>query len=396
MAPLRPFDPARDDAAVRRILCLAFGGTPEGIGGYFDLVGREAMRVLDEGSATPAACLARIPMGHWIGGRSVASTGIGAVGVAPESRGGKRALRLMESAVRESASEGVPLLSLYASTQSLYRQVGFEQAGSKFEVRIPLRQLTSGSRDGTIEEVEALVDGVPNPRLVDCYNRFARAFEGCLDRGPFIWKRIQRNREQSYTGFATVGDDGSVEGYCFLGQVRREGGRHDIVLSDCAFTSARAAHRLLGLLRDFTSMGLTLSFTSGPCHPLVTLLPQQWIEMVFREYWMIRIARFDRAIADRGYAPSVRTAVEIGVTDAIIPENAGCWRLEVGDGRGSVTRSAGAAAFRCDVRTWAAIYTGFLSPRQAILLGLAEGSDEAAAALGGVFAGTAPWMVDHF
>ncbi len=398
MTSLRPFDLLRDDLPARRAIALAFGGTPEGINAYFDLVGRENLRVLDEGSAPIAACLARIPMGHWFGGRSVETIGIAAVAVAPEARGAKRALTLMRGAVTDVAAAGTPLLSLYASTQSLYRHVGFEQAGSKFEVRVPLRQLTTGTRDLPIEQVETMIDGAPNARLVACQRAFAARFEGPLDRGPFIWKRVQQNRDQQFTGFAVVpdGPGGAIEGYLFLGQVRRDTGRFDVVLSDCAFTTRRAALRLLGLLRDFTTMGLTLSFTGGPCHPLVTLLPQQWIEMSFKDYWMIRIAHLERAIAARGYAPGIAAETAIAVDDDLVAANAGTWRLAVRDGGASASRTNAAAHFRCDIRTLAAIYSGFLSPRQAILLGMAEGDDHAAATLGAIFAGTAPWMPEHF
>lgn len=393
----RPYDADRDAAAFSRILVLAFGGTPDGAAGYLDLVGRTNARVLDEGGQ-PVASLARIPMGHWFGGRVVPTVGIAAVGVPPERRGGGRALALMRAAVREAADEGSALLSLYASTQALYRQVGFEQAGSKYETRLPLRQLDVGTRDLPLEPVDALIDGAPNERLVRCYRRYASAFEGCLERGPFIWKRIQQNRDQAYHGFAVVpdGPGGEVEGYVFLGQVRRDGGRHDVVLSDCAFTTRRAAMRLLGMLRDLTPMGLTLSMTGGACHPLVPLLPQQWIEVVFREYWMVRIASLEAAVAARGFAPTTRLDTTIEVTDEVVPANAGTWRLVVEGGRGRVERSTARALVRCPIGTLGSIFTGFLSPWQAILLGMAEGDEAAARTLGGAFAGSAPWMVDMF
>ncbi|MBL9118283.1 MAG: GNAT family N-acetyltransferase [Phycisphaerae bacterium] len=398
MHSLRPFDAKRDTAAISRAITLAFAGTPDGVLGYFDLVGRENLRVLDEGPAAPTACLARIPMGHWFGGRVVPTIGIAAVAVAPEARGSGRAKSLMEEAVREAARDGTPLLSLFASTQALYRKVGFEQAGSKFETSMPLRQLHTGTRALSIEPVTALMHGNPNERLVRCYQRYASAFEGCLERGPFIWKRIQQNRDQTFHGFAVVpdGPGGDVEGYVFIGQVRRDGGRHDVVLSDLAFTTERAALRLLGLLSDYTTMGLTLSFIGGPCHPLVALLPQQWIEMQFKDYWMVRIADLGAAVNARGFASSIELDIVLDVSDDLVPANAGRWRLRVSGGLGSVARTDSPAVFHSDIRALAAIYTGFLSPKQAVLLGHARGDERAARALGGAFAGTAPWMVDHF
>jgi predicted acetyltransferase len=398
MSHLRPMDPDRDVPALTRTLAVSFAGTPEGVLSYLELVGRENMRVLDEGEPTITACLASIPMGHWFGGRVVRTAGIAAVAVAPEARGKKRALALMQEAVREAAQAHTPLLSLYASTQTLYRQVGFEQAGSKFETRVPLRQLSGGTRDLPIESVEAMVNDDPNARLERCYRQYASRFEGCLERSPFIWKRIQESRDQPYQGFAVVpdGPGTDVEGYVFVGQARRDSGRHDVMLSDCAFTTRRAAMRILGFLRDFASMGLTLSFSGGPCHPLVMLLPQQWIEMSFKDYWMIRIGDLERAIEDRGFAPCVNAEVVVHIDDELIAANAGVWRLRVSDGRGHIERCAMQPQFRCDIRTLASIYAGFLSPSQAILIGAAAGHDDAAAALSGAFAGTAPWMVDHF
>ncbi|MFO0828316.1 MAG: GNAT family N-acetyltransferase [Phycisphaerales bacterium] len=390
----RRFDPGRDEAAVRRILCLAFGGTNDGVGSYLDLVGRDSMRVLDDGGEHVPACLARIPMGQYFGGRSVPMVGIAAVGVAPEARGARRALALMQGCVRELAAERMPLSCLYASTQALYRHVGFEQAGSKFEFRIPLRQLTEGTRDVPIVAIESADD-----RVKACYREYAARFDGMLDRGPFIWSRVKQSRDAVFHGFAVVphGADGPIEGYLYFAQHRRDGGRHDVSLSDLAFTTPRAGLRLLGLLRDFTSMGLTLSFTGGPSHPLVVLLQQQWVEASLREWWMLRIVDLERAIEARGYAPATTVDVVIDVTDELVPANAGRWTIEVANGHGGAHRHAAAGpAVRTNARGLAAMYSGFMSPMHAALVGLAEGPAEALERLGAAFAGNGPWMPDHF
>jgi predicted acetyltransferase len=400
MGRIRPFEYDRDEAPLRRIVARAFGGPDDAIAAYFELVGREHLRVLDETPGGPqiAAGLARMTMGHWFGGRSVPCLGIAAVAVAPEARGGGRARELMRGIVREAHDEGTPLLSLYASTQALYRQVGFEQAGTRCEFRVPLRQLTGGSRDGAIEEVHALVDDEPNPRLVACYRAFAERFDGMLDRSRFVWSRIQRHREHSYHGLAFVpeGPGGPIEGYVFLAHVRRDDGRFDIAMSDCAFATPRAGQRILGLLRDYASMGVTLTFFGGASHPLLMLLPQQWFDVQVREYSMLRIARFADAIAARGYAPTSTGSVVCAVEDDLVAENTGRFEITVREGRGVARPTTATPAFSADIRTWASIYAGFLAPRQATLLGLAEGDDAAARALGGFFAGSSPWMTDMF
>lgn len=63
--------------------------------------------------------------------------GVAGVGVAPEARGLGTAAELMRCALREMHAAGFPISGLYPAAQKLYRSVGYEQAGSRFEVRIP-------------------------------------------------------------------------------------------------------------------------------------------------------------------------------------------------------------------------------------------------------------------
>lgn len=418
MPHLRPYSAARDDFAVRRMLTLSFAGSFDGAAAYLDVAGRENLRVLvegdaDDGASAPNACLARIPMGQFFGGARVPMVGIAAVAVPPEARGGQRARQLMESCIRELAAERTTLACLYASTQSLYRKVGFEQAGGKFETRFPLRQLTDGTRDLPIEPFDSMgpnaeawtrcaTTGVPDPRLERCYRAFAARFNGMLDRGPYIWRRTHQNRDSTFHGFAVVpgGPGTEIEGYVFLTEDRAAGGRFDVRLSDLAFTTDRGARRILGLLRDFTSMGLSLSFIGGHCHPIVPFLGQQWIEVSLRDYWMLRIVDAERALALRGYAPSVRLDVPIDIADDLVPSNAGMWRFRVQDGRGSLVRAPAAASGEprvcMTIRGLASIYSGHMNARQAALLGLAAGPDDLLTALDAAFAGGTPWMADHF
>jgi predicted acetyltransferase len=48
------------------------------------------------------------------------------------------------------------------------------------------------------------------------------------------------------------------------------------------------------------------------------------------------------------------------------------------------------------MRGLASLYSGFRSPLELAIAGLATGSEEQLLALEPVFAGSAPWMTDHF
>lgn len=390
-----PFGPPMDDGDVQaaaRMLSLAFAASPEGASQWIDRAGREHLRILRDEQG-PGACFMRVPMGQYFGGRSVPMVGIAGVAVPPERRGSGLAISLMREALREIARERAPLSTLYASTQALYRQVGYEQAGHRFLYRFPLDRL--GVRERAMA-VKALAEDAQQA-IVACASEFARAFDGTLDRGPYCWGRVRANRDERYDGFGVFADDGSLEGYVFLTQRRKvETGRAEITISDLAFTTARAGRRLLGLLADFATVGDDALLFAGPIHPLCTLMPQQRFSVEKRDYWMLRIVNLPAAIEARGFPCACRGAVTLDVRDDLLPENAGRWTISVADGRGRAEPGRDGPTLRLDIRGVAAIYSGFYSVRQAALVGLVEGDEDAFNRAEAVFPTSTPWMIDMF
>ena len=399
-APVRldAFDAARDSDSVARLMSIAFAGPRDRIVQYVSAVGDEKIRTvrLNPGDAHASACLARIDAGQYFGGRIVPMAGVAAVAVAPECRGGGLALGMMGAALREAREQGYPISTLYASTQTLYRQLGYEQAGHRFRHVVDLARL--GVRDrsmsvrGLTEQHESAVRA--------CYGAFARTLDGMLDRNEFLWGRTRAWRDTAYDGFGVFDPgSGALEGYVFLTQNRDPvSGRHDLAISDAAFSTPRAGRRLLGFLADFSSMALHAELFGGPSHPLTALMPQQVFRTERKDWWMVRLLDVAKAVAARGYAPGVGASVSLRLSDGLLPENAGGWRLEVEGGRGRLERESapGAGAVSMDVRAFASLYSGFVTATQAALLGWVEGPAERVASLDGVFAGATPSMVDMF
>jgi predicted acetyltransferase len=300
----------------------------------------------------------------------------------------------MQEAMRELAEEGMALSGLYASTQPLYRQVGFEQAGHWFGVRIPLHRIDVKAHG---RSVRPLTD-TDTHAVQECYRGFAARFNGPLDRGPYVWRRVRVFRDEAFHGFGIEGPHG-LDGYLYLAQRRKpETGRHDVALTDLVFLSADAGRALLAFLADFATVGDDALFTAGPVHPALALLEQQKYDVQRREYWMLRIVDVERAIAARGYARPVTATLRLELSDDLIARNAGAWAVRVEGGRGVAIRDAtpSAPTIRCSVRGLAAMYTGFFTGREAALAGLAEGQDEALDTATAVFSGGAPWMTDMF
>lgn len=383
-----------DVPTLARIITLAFAGNTESVTKWLTEHGLQHLRVLRDGDVIPAM-LRRIDMGQYFGGRCVGLMGIAGVGTAPEHRGRGYARRMMEMIVREAFEQGVPLGGLYASTQALYRQSGFEQAGHRFLTKIPVARLVG---IGKARRVVALTES-DHPRVEAVYKKYASLWPGALERAPYGWTRIRKMWDSEYQGFGVLDEAGELGGYLYLSQARDAAtGRQELTLSDIAFTSADHAHALIGLLADFEPMANTVTIGGGPMHPLVTLLPQQRYEVKLKDYWMLRVINVAKAIEDRGYSSAVRGAVTLAVRDDVVPANAGSWRVEVEAGRASAKRggAGGVGRVACDIKGLAAMYSGLYTPRQAALLGLCEGDDAGFDVLGAAFAQGTPWMTDHY
>lgn len=379
-----------------RILHHAFASTPESCEKWMRDAGLEHFRAACAAQDGPiSASLLRIPMGQFFLGKSVKMLGIAGVGVAPEARGAGIARRMMADALVEAASEGWALSGLYASTQALYRQVGYEQAGYQFRVRIPVHRIDVRPKEPQVRPLTPDHDA----DVRACYRAFATCFTGPLDRGPYVWKRTRTWRDTVYAGFG-VFNGNDLEGYVYLAQ--RPGahpyGKHDVVVSDIAFTTPRAARRLLGFLADFATMGDDVVLQAGPLHPLMSLMHAHTFTMEKQEYWMLRIVDLPSALSQRGYHPSARGVVQLDIQDEIIHSNRGSWTISVERGHADIKKENQVRpTVRATTQALVPLYSGLYTARQLRLMGWIEGDDAAIDAADGVFMGAGtPWMGDFF
>jgi len=362
-------------------------------GEWLARVGRDNVRVVRDG-ATVVGGLVLIPMGQWFGGRSVPMTGVAAVAVLPEHRGRQAATELMRGAVREMRAAGTPISALYPATQPLYRAVGYERAGVEYRTEVQAQSMRGGDRTATLRAATA----ADEPAIDECERRRARAGNGCLDRGPYVWERIRRPRVGAVSGYVVDGDAG-VEGYVYYVTREVTVGHTDFALwcPDVAATTARAARRIVGFFADHASMTGEIGWRGSPGDPLLAVLREQHAVTVKAwNTWMLRIVDVASALAARGYAPGVAGEIHLDVVaDEVLPENVGKWTVRVGDGGAQVERG-GRGAVRCGIRGLAALYSGFQSANDLRASGFVEGDDASIAAASAVFAGPTPWMADHF
>jgi predicted acetyltransferase len=324
--------------------------------------------------------------------------GIAGVGVAPHARGRGVAKSLLIATLeelRQKTDESAPLAGLYASTTTLYRSCGFEQAGTAMWWSAPLASFPRGDRALACKRLPPRT----HEPLHAAYETRAKNWTGHLDRTNAIWERIvdpsgaAHNAEDAYAYI--VGDPNLPEGYIVFQQKSSSDSLHfRVVVRDVVMSSHAAAQRILGLLHDLRSLADEITWRGCAADPLLSLLPEQTHSVRRHERWMLRVLDVERALAARGYPP-VRAEVHLAVHDAHFAENRGRRIFTVEDGHGS-SKSGGRGDVAIDVRGLAALYSGFATPHTLRAAGLLDGPDEATSTLATIFAGPEPWCADHY
>ncbi|HYO73290.1 MAG TPA: GNAT family N-acetyltransferase [Archangium sp.] len=382
----------RENIAAEDIRAQAFALTPEEARGWQQKVeaGEAQLHVLREGGSV-AATIVLIPMGQWFNGRRVPMVGIGGVAVAPERRGQGTATRLMRTALRELRSQGTPLASLYPATQPLYRRVGFEQSGSRHEIRAQLHGLDFQERTLALRPVtEADV-----PALRDVYRRHAQRQQGWIDRTAYTWSRVTHPRGETAYGYLVEGSAG-IEGYVYLSRrVVSQGRWQELNLTDIVALTPAAGRRLLSFLGDHRSMAQEVVWRGGPADPLLFLLREQTYEVKLLLHWMLRLLDVPAVLQARGYPAGLSGALHLEVDDDLFPENRGRFVLDVANGEAEV-RPGGDGDVRLHVRALASLYSGFLSPAALLSTGALEADEPSLRTATAIFSGPPPAMPDMY
>jgi predicted acetyltransferase len=382
-------------AALVRILCRAFNTSSEQGDLYRRRIGDEHFRVAKVGDAVQGG-LALIPKGQFFGSRSVPMTGIAAVAVAPEARGGLVATAMMRAVMQELYADGVALSALYPASEPLYRKAGFEHAGGRYELSIPLASIGIKPDDVPVRELVA-DDPDDRMRVRAVYEHRALRNNGNLDRVQSSWDQLTEVKEGApVTGFL-IGPDYDPWGYCFLRYEKLPPARFDysVRVTDHAVLNGAAGRRMLALLASHASQGDRAIVQVGPTDPLFALLPEQHYRLRLLDHWMLRIVHLPTALVARGYGPGRNAELHLEITDDLLTENSGRWVLTVEDGHGRVA-AGGDGNLRLDVNALAPLYSGQLGARTLEAMGWLQGEDEAVRQAASLFDGPAPWMNDAF
>lgn len=377
-----------EEAPLRDILTQCFDFPVARWQPYMDLAGAENFRVVRREGRVVGGLLILF-MGQWFGGRVIPMGGIAAVGVPPERRGSGIAHTLMARTLMELREQEIPLSALYASTQHLYRGVGYEQGGTFCLYAMPASSFPRGDRALLVEPVDAS----KHESFHALYREWASPMNGMLARNRPIWERAVRPDEGPVFGYR-IGEPDAPVGYLIYSHQGRDQG-HDMKVRDWAALTPAAHARLQTLLADHRSVVNDIVWKGPPVDPLLCAPEEQRYKHRACERWMLRIVDLSAALEQRGYPEGVEARLHLKVDDDLLAGNRGRFILDVSGGRGTI-KPGGDGGLRCNVRGLVPLYTSMLVPQELARIGWIEGDNSTLATAARIFAGPQPWMSDGF
>lgn len=397
------YRPLGDDEALReawaRSGSLAFRNDPDQILEYLNRVDRDRWcRALTDEHDTLAATLMRTRIGMYICGGRVSAESVGFVSVPPEWRGRRVSVALMREHLLEAHREGSALSVLYSARARLYRGVGYETAGRRNMIEVPIRSVGPRSLDGADDVRVREMCASDLDALKSLYSSCVRGFNGALDRDEWFWAYTLGAYGKRMRPAFVFERDGQMTGYVVLvtgDHIGRKRGS-ELHIYDLQFRDAPTARAIVRFLTGFTSTRGTMLMPGDTSHPLFDHLDELWHQVIGTDLWMLRIVDVERAVSERGYSSCLSGGVVVEIEDDLLGHNQGVWSIEVGSGKGAASRTNEPARVRLSIGAFASIFSGFVSASQMHLNGRLEGDPEAVGVLDGLFAATTPWMIDDF
>ncbi len=194
----------------------------------------------------------------------------------------------------ELHSEGLAIASLYASTQYLYRTVGFEQAGTQTNLSIPIASIHCNDRALQAHRFLSPPLGVLQ-RIAEAR---AEISNGNIQRTEGLWQRLLKPYDCSGTITYVIGDIDAAQGFAiFRSGARERSHPQPLISTDVVALTGAASRRLLTLVRDHRSMCDSFEWFGPPDDTLPLFANEQFVKVKAMMRWLLRIVSLPAALA---------------------------------------------------------------------------------------------------
>ena len=286
--------------------------------------------------------------------------GVLAVAVMPHVRGAGVGSAMMKFGIREYFERGYELASLYAFKESFYRAFGYETTGLRYRISVDMNVFPRVKATLPIRQLGA--DSIDIIR--DCYHTFAHKRSGLNLRHGIQWDRILP--KDSMRTIYAAGDP--VEAYAILQHNVEFWADQEIV--EFVWTTKRGYDSILSV---FAGTGINKKNVT-------------WVEpsdSPFRaRYWdhdaavtgltpqiMFRVVNVRKGL--EGLKPTASGSFTIEISDEVVPENNGPWRVTFSP-QGVKVEPSKTAGFRMDTRQFTQALMGEPSLSNLVMNDLVE------------------------
>lgn len=298
-------------------------------------------------------------------GGTVPAAHVTMVGVVPTHRRQGLLTRLMRHQLRQLRDAGrEPVAVLWASEGRIYPRFGYGLAAQRLAVECDTTELRLPAPAAAAGRLRLDRPAARRAELARVYDRVRPDRPGWSSRNDAWWRYVlgdpagQRGGATERRVVLHEGPDG-VDGYGLFrtrSEWERTGPRgHTTVDEVVAATPGAYA----ALWRMLLSIDLTrrLTFRAAVDEPLLRLVdePRRLGAHLVDALWL-RVVDVPAALAARRYAAPVDVVVE--VTDELLPENTGRWRLTGGPEGAECAPTDRPAELACDVRCLGELYLG--------------------------------------
>jgi predicted acetyltransferase len=285
-----------------------------------------------------------------------------AVGVAPTHRRRGILTAMMRKQLSQVAE---PIAILWASETAIYPRFGYGAAGPRMSFEVMTREVRFQPAVPPAGRLRLIVPKEAQAELAAVYDTVRPGRIGWSSRSDNIWHNHLEDLESSRHGATDLrgvicdGPDGPTgyalwrvannwDAYGPNAQVRVK----EVITADQA-TYAALWQFLLGI-----DLARSLRYDlAAPDEPLQYLVdePRRLGRTCGDALW-VRIVDLPAALEARSYLTPIDAVFE--VTDTVLPQNAGRWRLSGGPGKVTCTRTDDAPDLACSIADLGAVYLG--------------------------------------
>ncbi|MDG4820294.1 GNAT family N-acetyltransferase [Asanoa sp. WMMD1127] len=287
------------------------------------------------------------------------------VGVLPTHRRQGILRRMMERQLRDVAAAGrEPIAALWASETAIYPRFGYGFAAPRLQLQADLTG--TGLPAPAPGRLRAGSPATLRIELAKLYDELRPHRPGWSSRDDNWWNflllDIEAHREGATERQAVVHEtpDGAVDGYAIWrvkGDWDDGGPNAEVRVSEVVAGNPDATR---ALWRFLFSLDLTRRLTYGlatPDEPLLHLVPEpRRLKPTLADGLWVRLVDVPAALRARAYRAPLDVVLE--VTDALLPANAGRWRLTTDGTTTSCEPTTDPADLACDVLELGAAYLG--------------------------------------